>query len=113
MLTKIAIALAALVAVYLFRTMGTVGPAEARQRVADGALLLDVRTPSEYSAGHLRGAINIPVQELPGRLGELGDPSRSIVVYCRSGARSGQAKRLMTAGGFDHVADLGAMSRWE
>ena len=85
--------------------------AEARQKVQQGALLLDVRTPQEYAAGHLSDAVNIPVQQLPGRMAELGPVARSVVVYCRSGGRSATAARMLRAAGHD-VTDLGPMSAW-
>jgi phage shock protein E len=80
--------------------------------VASGALLIDVRTPIEYSEGHIPGALNIPVQELTARLAELGDKQREIVLYCRSGARSGHAASQLRSQGFQRVHNLGAMSNW-
>ena len=56
---------------------------EARRLVESGARLVDVRTPGEFAAGHLPGAINIPVQDLERRLHELGPKQAPIVVYCR------------------------------
>lgn len=82
-----------------------------RELVANGALLLDVRTPEEYREHHLEGAMNIPVQDLPSRLRELGAKSRPIVVYCRSGARSASAAGLMRAAGFE-VLDIGGIGNW-
>ena len=86
---------------------------EAHQRVAAGATLVDVRTPEEFAAGHLPGAVNIPVDELPRRFSELGSPEKPLVVYCRSGARSGRAERLLKERGFQDVFNLGPMSAWE
>ena len=87
--------------------------AEAHQRVAAGAMLVDVRTPDEFAAGHLPGAVNIPVEELPRRFAELGSPEKPLVVYCRSGARSSRAERLLKERGFQDVFNLGPMSAWE
>jgi phage shock protein E len=84
----------------------------ARELLARGAVLLDVRTPEEFAAEHVEGARNIPVQELPTRLAELGDKARPVVVYCRSGGRSAQAAALLRGQGFRHVHDLGAMCNW-
>lgn len=78
--------------------------------VEAGATLLDVRTTGEFAQGHIRDAVNIPVQELDGRVGEL-DVSKPVVVYCRSGARSASAASTLRAGGFE-VYDLGAMTSW-
>lgn len=99
-------------AFYWFTLGGKAPAAEARQLVTGGAKLVDVRTPSEFAAGHLDGAVNLPLGELETRLGELGDRSDPLVVYCRSGARSGQAKRLLESKGFQNVHDVGAMSRY-
>ena len=100
-------------AYFLFsRRGGDVTGDDARKLAAAGARLLDVRTPGEYASGHLPGAINIPVQELAARLNEAGAKNQPIVVYCRSGARSAQAKQLLAARGFTAIHDLGAMSRW-
>ncbi|MFB1481788.1 rhodanese-like domain-containing protein [Corallococcus sp. RDP092CA] len=87
--------------------------AEAHQRVAAGATLVDVRTPEEFAAGHLPGAVNIPVEELPRRLAELGSPEKPFVIYCRSGARSSRAEHLLRERGFQDVFNLGPMSAWE
>ncbi len=88
------------------------GDQEASGHVDAGALLLDVRTREEFATGHLRSALNIPVQELANRLTELEHPERQLVVYCRSGARSGAATKLLKAAGFCRVHDMGAMSNW-
>lgn len=84
--------------------------ATAQAAVAKGALLLDVRTPDEFAAGHLDGAVNIPVDDLARRLGEV-PREREIVVYCRSGRRSAAAAEVLRGRG-QAVIDLGAMSNW-
>ncbi len=100
------------VAFLVMRNMvGGISSEDAKKLVADGAVLLDVRTTGEYGSGHLPGAINVPVQDLEQRISEL-DPTKPVVVYCGSGARSARAKRLLEAKGFEAVSDLGAMSRW-
>ncbi len=84
---------------------------EAREWVGQGALLLDVRTPAEFAAGHIEGAVNIPLQDLGARIGEVDGHSR-VVVYCRSGGRSAGAAAFLKRNGVPDVFDLGAMSRW-
>ncbi len=101
-----------LLAFFLLRKGGGISGAEAQQLVRGGAQLVDVRTPSEFAAGHIAGAINVPVQELAGRLKELEPKERALVVYCRSGSRSGNAARMLKAAGFSAVHDLGPMSSW-
>jgi rhodanese-related sulfurtransferase len=87
------------------------GPA-ARQLVADGVKVVDVRTPAEFAAGHVPGAINIPFDEMAARAGELGGPSTPVLVYCRSGRRSGIAAQTLKEKGFTRLWDLQAYDRW-
>lgn len=87
-----------------------IAPDAARAKVKDGAVLLDVRTQGEFSAGAIPGAKNIPVQALASRLGEL-PKDKAIVVYCASGMRSASALGLLKKNGFD-AYDLGPASRW-
>jgi rhodanese-related sulfurtransferase len=88
----------------------TVNGPTAQALVAAGAVLIDVRTASDFNQAHLTGAINIPLEDLPARLSEL-DPSVPVVVYCNSGSRSRQAAAQLGAAGFV-VYDLGAMANW-
>ncbi|MEI8257365.1 MAG: rhodanese-like domain-containing protein [Deltaproteobacteria bacterium] len=83
--------------------------AQARDLVAHGASLLDVRTAEEFAAGHLPGAINIPVELVWRRYGEI--PPGLVVVYCASGNRSARARRILGAFGRE-AYDLGPMSSW-
>jgi rhodanese-related sulfurtransferase len=85
---------------------------DARKLVSAGARLLDVRSPEEYAHGHLPGAINIPVQELDRRLAEVGPADHDLVVYCRSGHRSGRATEILRQHGFTKVHNLGPMTAW-
>jgi phage shock protein E len=85
--------------------------AEAKRLVTAGALLLDVRTPAEYAGGHVNGALNIPIQVLSQRLGDLGDKGREIVVYCQSGGRSARAAAELRQAGYT-VHDLGGIGNW-
>lgn len=89
-----------------------VAGAEAQRLVKAGALLLDVRTVEEYRSGHLPDALNIPVAELAGRMGELSAKERPVVVYCQSGRRSANAASMLAQAGYVSVNDLGPMSAW-
>lgn len=73
--------------------------------------LIDVRTREEFASGHIVGAINIPVEELAGRLSEVS-PNTPVVVYCRSGNRSAQAADLLDSAGFNNIYDLGGVLDW-
>lgn len=85
---------------------------EAHRLVAQGARLLDVRTRSEFAERHVPRAVNIPVEELRRRAGELGARDRPVVVYCHTGVRSGIAVMLLRKAGFTAVYNLGTIGRW-
>jgi NADPH-dependent 2,4-dienoyl-CoA reductase/sulfur reductase-like enzyme/rhodanese-related sulfurtransferase len=72
-------------------------------------LIIDVRTPREFQGGAYPGAANIPLDELPKHLNELGEKSREIIVYCASGARSSYAKQLLNQHGFSNVRNGGGI----
>lgn len=115
MLSKIILAVLAilvLAVLYMKLTAVRVSGSDARSLVADGALLVDVRSEGEHASGAIEGSINIPIQELAGRMDELGDKDREIVVYCQSGGRSAMAKRLLESNGFSKVHDMGGIGRW-
>ncbi len=82
--------------------------AKVREMLQAGAVLVDVRTAGEFSSGHVRGAVNIPVDQLQGRLGELGGKDKPVIVYCQSGMRSRAAAAQLRAAGFEQVIDIGA-----
>lgn len=111
---KIGLGVVAVLALgYLFlKQGGDIDGAEARRQVESGARLVDVRSPGEYASGHLPGALNLPVDQLSSRLGELEDKSKPVVLYCRSGARSARAAEVLKGAGYKTVHNLGAMSRW-
>lgn len=74
--------------------------------MASGALVVDVRTPAEYKDGHIKGAINLPLQTLGSNLNKL-KKDQVIITCCRSGSRSGMAKHLLKANGFEQVHNGG------
>ena len=76
----------------------------------DRSIILDVRTPEEFAAGHLDGAMLVDIKDpsFDTKLAAL-DPSVSYVVYCRSGNRSAQAVERMKAAGFSDLTDLGSL----
>ena len=85
------------------------------ERIADVPELqiVDVRNPGEAAAGMIPGAVNIPVGQLPDRLGEL-DARRPTVVYCAGGYRSSVAASLLRQRGFGDVSDvLGGFNAWD
>ena len=93
-----------------------IAPADLVARLsADRApVLLDVRTPEEFAAGHIPGAINVPYDELASRLAELAEyRDAEVVVYCRTGRRARIAEATLQEAGFSAVSDLdGHMHEW-
>lgn len=86
---------------------------EAWTKIKAGALLVDVRTPDEYQT-HLEGAINIPYDNVRERLAEFGeDKNKVIVLYCKSGKRSGIAQEVLKDSGFTNVFNAGGYADLE
>ena len=90
---------------------GKVNAQQAAALVDDGALLLDVREPHEWQAGHAPKARHIPLAQLPRRAGEL-PTNMPIVVVCRSGNRSARAAAILTGTGRDASNLAGGMHAW-
>jgi len=89
-----------------------VSPVEGARLQAEGALVLDVREPDEWATGHVPGATLIPLGTLSGRFGEL-PRERELVVICRTGNRSAQARDLLLAAGFPAVTSVaGGIGAW-
>jgi len=80
-------------------------PHEAQEWIQKGAHIIDVREPWEYQQGHVPGAVNLPLGQLPERLHHL-PKDRPLLVVCASGARSARAAAFLVAQGFTQVANL-------
>jgi len=80
----------------------------------DDVIVLDVRESSEYSAGHIRGSIHIPIGSLSKRLNELDKfKNKKVLAYCRSGNRSNTACRTLSKQGFENVNNMsGGVISW-
>ncbi|HRZ97506.1 MAG TPA: rhodanese-like domain-containing protein [Paludibacter sp.] len=76
--------------------------------VNEGAVILDVRTKGEFTQGHIRGSINIPVENLSSNLNKFKGKSKPIITCCASGSRSAYAKGILTSNGFTNVHNGGA-----
>jgi len=80
-----------------------------KEKITAGARIIDVRTPAEYKDGAYPGAVNIPLSVLSAKISELEPRDKPIVLYCASGARSGQAARLLRRAGFTDVINAGGL----
>lgn len=76
--------------------------------VKQGATILDVRTKAEYEHGHIKGSINIPVDQLAGNLSRLKDKHKPIITCCASGVRSASARRILLSIGYAQVYNGGS-----
>jgi phage shock protein E len=79
------------------------------EMINSGARIVDVRSSEEFEDEHYPKAINIPVNELQQRLGEVGDHSTPLVLYCASGSRSAYAARLLSMSGYKQVVNAGGL----
>jgi phage shock protein E len=88
-------------------------PAEYQDQFGSGTehLLLDVRTPEEFEEEHIASAVNINVEDLEAHLDEV-PRDIPVVLYCRSGNRSGQAAEILANAGYDNIYDLGSIKDW-
>jgi len=85
---------------------------EARRLVADGAMLIDVRSPKEFANGHIPGAVNLPIDGFERHVGELLGENREMVLYCAAGVRCNKAAVLLQEAGSTGVHQLGTLARW-
>lgn len=91
-------------------------PQVLNQRIAAGhaPVVLDVRSREEFAGGHIPGAVNVPVTELPRRVGELAPyKDKELIVHCEAGPRADMASRFLGRQGFSKLVELeGHMQAW-
>src|SRR5881227_2455067 len=93
-----------------------VDPAEVREQMNNGAVVVDVREPEEFAAGHIPGAKHVPRSYLESRIeGAVPDRSQHVVLYCASGNRSAYAARTLAEDlGYEHVESMrGGITLWK
>jgi rhodanese-related sulfurtransferase len=85
------------------------GGEDITEKLKEGAFLVDVRSPQEFDGGHVKGSINIPLDRVANSLEKFKN-KKNIIVFCRSGNRSSQAKSILERNGFTNVTNGGT---WE
>ncbi len=86
----------------LLKNMFSTAPqADYAALVKNGALIIDVRTPGEFNSGHIKGSINIPLDDIRNKTEELKKKNKVIITCCRSGNRSGMAKSMLQSAGIE------------
>lgn len=79
-----------------------------------GYIILDVRRPDEFAAGHIPGAINVPNESIgTAEIPELPDKNQLIMVYCRSGRRSKEAAEKLVKLGYTNIVEFGGILDWK
>ncbi len=109
-MAKNLIALITLIPTLLLSVVTQAGPQEDTgwEKIADGALLVDVRTEREYANGHLDGSLLIPYQEIVQQFADKGIPKdQPVVLYCRSGNRAGIAEQALREAGYTEQYNAG------
>jgi rhodanese-related sulfurtransferase len=91
---------------FLKQLFGRGGNETLSQAISEGAFLVDVRTSAEFKSGSVKGAVNIPLDTISNQLAKFKN-KKHIVVFCRSGMRSSQAKAILEKNGFDNVINGG------
>ena len=91
---------------------GSAESATLNSEITKDAFLVDVRTPGEFASGSVKGAVNIPLSSIEHQLGRFKG-KKNIVVFCRSGNRSGQAKRILERNGIEKVINGGTRQHVE
>lgn len=86
--------------------------AQAKDKMNEDVVLLDVRTTEEFASGHIEKAINIPVENITEIKSQVSDENAVILVYCRSGNRSAKASTQLVEMGYTEVYDFGGIQDW-
>lgn len=93
----------------LLKKLFGLGPSvDYAELVKNGAVILDVRSKGEYAGGHIKGSVNIPVDQLSGNLSKLKDKNKPIITCCASGMRSASAKSILKSNGYAEVHNGGS-----
>jgi phage shock protein E len=100
------------VAFFVWKRLSLVSAQAARKQLAEGALVIDVRSPEEFRSGHVPNAVNIPLGELRESLPRrVKDKSQVLLLHCLSGGRSGIAKQQIKGMRYQNVFNLGSYGR--
>ena len=91
---------------YLKKILGIQPPADFAALVRQGAQIIDVRTPGEYSGGHIRGSVNIPLDKLAGQVSKI-KKDKPVITCCATGMRSASAKSFLKSRGYAEVHNGG------
>lgn len=112
--TNALIVVAVLAIFFLLKRSGQISSKDAQAHLKSGALVIDVRTVAEFNSGHLKRAINLPLDEIETSLPlRVKDKNQVLLLHCQSGMRSGVARKKLKALGYANAFNLGSYSRAE
>ena len=108
----VVITLVLLIAYTFLRRKGQISADAAVAYLKQGAVLIDVRSPAEFTTGHLNGAINLPLPQIDALIGDhVKDKDQVLLLHCQSGMRSGVARNRLSALGYTRAYNLGSYDR--
>ena len=90
----------------LKQLLGLAPKVDYKELIRNGAQIIDVRTPGEFKSGHIRGAVNIPLQTISSQMGRI-KKDKPVITCCASGMRSASAKSILKSNGFENVYNGG------
>jgi rhodanese-related sulfurtransferase len=110
--TTVSIVVAVIAVIFILKRAGQISSQDALTHLKNGALVIDVRSPGEFSSGHLSKAVNIPMEQLESVLPKLvKGKDEVLLLHCLSGTRSGMAKSKLKSLGYTNVFNLGSFAR--
>lgn len=106
------ILVAVILVVIILKQRSQVSAGDARQLLSAGAIVIDVRSPSEFSSDSIPGVINLPLDVVAEKIpAVVPDKNAPVFLHCQSGTRSAMACRKLKAAGYTQVFNLGSLSR--
>jgi phage shock protein E len=96
---------------FVKRALGIQPAIDFKQYVKQGAIILDVRTHQEYTTGHIKNSVNIPVHEIAANLHKLPAKNVAIITCCASGVRSSKAAGILKSNGYTNIHNGGSWNQ--
>jgi rhodanese-related sulfurtransferase len=91
-----------------------ISPKKAKKMMNEDVIVLDVRSPMEFSMGHVENAVLLPVGAIGNKVENIiEDKQQTILVYCASGSRSHMAAQILNAMGYENIYDFGGIMSWQ
>ena len=112
----IAIGIAVFIAFKMLGNIGTnkISHKKAKEMMNGDVIILDVREAYEFSSGHIKKAVNLPLDKVNKGISKItSDKEKILLVYCQSGSRSGSAARALHSMGYKNAYNMGGISTWK